>query len=137
MKTISKFALVLILITGTIGCKNNTTPESEAKTAEDASAQMITETPKSVEKIQGMPTISFKMDGELVEGEYPGTYIVFIPARKEASIISKTPKGQFNIIIDNVEGAGTFTIKGNSKNAAGLMMPSKMYEVKRTEHLLR
>ncbi len=132
MKTVSKLALVLLLITSTISCKNNTTPEVDAETAEDASAQMLTETPKPTNTQPGFGSLSFKMDGTLVEGTAPGTMAIYNPAKQEVNIRANTPKGLFAIIINKVEGTGTYTIKGTSNNGGGLMMTNKMYEVKKS-----
>ena len=132
MKTISKFALVLLLITTTIGCKNNTSPEAEAETAQDTTAQMLSETPPPAETKPGFATLSFKMDGTLIEGTAPSVMAIYVPAKKEVNIRASTPKGLFAIIIDKVEGTGTYTIKGTSSNGGGLMMTDKMYEVKKS-----
>ncbi len=132
MKTFNSLALVVLLLTFTVACKNGNSSEATSEVAADNTTQMLSETPKSVDKMPGMATLSFKIDGVLVESMFPGTYILFVPAKKEVNIMAKTSIGQFNIIIDNVEGTGSFTLKGNSKNGGGLMMPDKMYEVKKT-----
>lgn len=134
MKTISRFALVLLLITTIIGCKNTTTPEADAETAEDVSAQMITETPKPTATKAGFGSLSFKMDGTLMEATVPGAIAIYIPSTKEVDIRGNTLKGLFSILMDNVEGTGTYTIKGNSKSGAGLvnMNTQKLYEVKKS-----
>ena len=133
MKTISKFTLVLLLFTAAIACKNNTTPEADADAETDAEAnvQTITETPELTAP-EGAALLSFKMDGELVEGTFPSVMVIYIPAKKEVMIRGNTPQGLFSIIIDEVGGTGTYTIKGNSKSGAGIMMASKMYGVKKS-----
>ncbi|MEH6765028.1 MAG: hypothetical protein V7655_11060 [Aequorivita antarctica] len=132
MKTLSKFVLVILLFTAIIACKNNTSTEADAETATDTTAQMLSETPTPAETKPGFATLSFKMDGTLVEGTVPSVMAIFVPAKKEVNIRGNTPKGLFAVIIDNVQGAGTYTIKGTSANGGGIMMTDKMYEVKKS-----
>lgn len=132
MKTTSKFALAILLFTATIACKNNATTEEESETSEDTTAQMLSETPTPAETKPGFASLSFKMDGTLVEGTVPSVMAIYNPVKQEVNIRGNTPKGLFAVIIDKVEGTGTYTIKGTSNNGAGLMMTSKMYEVKKS-----
>ncbi len=132
MKTMSKFVLVILIITATIACKNNTSTETEAETTTETTAQMLSETPPPAEAKPGFASLSFKMDGTLVEGTVPGVMAIYAPAKREVNIRSNTPKGLFAIIIDKVEGVGTYTLKGTSSNGGGIMMTSKMYEVKKS-----
>lgn len=75
--------------------------------------------------------LTCKIDGVLLKAAFPGTMILFVPGKKEVNIWGKTPTGIISITMDNIETTGTYTILGNSKNGAGIMMGSKMYEVKK------
>lgn len=132
MKTLFKFTMVFLMIIATIACKNNTSTETQAETTADANSQMVTETPKPNDTKPGWASLSFKMDGTLVEATNPGTMAIFSPSKKEVNIRANTPKGVFSIIMGDVEGNGTYTVKNNSDNGAGLMMTSKMFEVKKS-----
>ncbi|MEO6348586.1 MAG: hypothetical protein ABIO60_11830 [Aquaticitalea sp.] len=132
MRSLSKLALALLLITATIACKNNTTTEADAETATNTNAQKITETHELTKTTAGFASMTFKMDGTLIEATGPGVMVIYVPTKKEVNIRGNTSKGLFAIIIDKVEGPGTFTIQGNSKSGAGLMMQAQMYEVKKT-----
>lgn len=72
-----------------------------------------------------------KVDGKLVKASDPGLMILYVPQKKEVTIWGKTSEGIISIIIDAVETTGTYTIKGNSKNGAGIQTKSFMYEVKK------
>ena len=58
--------------------------------------------------------------------------ILYVPKKKEVTIWGKTSDGIISIIIDAVETTGTYTIKGNSKNGAGIQTKSSLYEVKKS-----
>ena len=73
-----------------------------------------------------------KVDGKLLKASDPGIMILYVPKKKEVTIWGKTSEGIISIIIDAVETTGTYTIKGNSKNGAGIQTKSSMYEVKKT-----
>ena len=82
--------------------------------------------------VSGVGYLTCKVDGTPLQANYPGINILYVPGKKEVTIWGQTPTGLISIIIDNVESAGTFTIKGNSTNDAGIMLNSKMYAVKKT-----
>ena len=73
-----------------------------------------------------------KVDGKLLKASEPGLMILYVPKKKGVTIWGKTPEGMISIIIDAVETTGTYTIKGNSKNGAGIQTKSSMYEVKKS-----
>ncbi len=73
-----------------------------------------------------------KVDGKLLKASDPGLMILYVPQKKEVTIWGKTSEGIISIIIDAVETTGTYTIKGNSKNGAGIQTKTSMYEVKKT-----
>lgn len=84
------------------------------------------------ENVQATPALlECKMDGALIKGQYPGVHVIYVPAKKEVSIMGKTTEGMISIIIDSVSTTGTYIIEGNSKNGAGVMTKGAMYEVKK------
>lgn len=73
-----------------------------------------------------------KVDGKLLKASDPGLIILYVPQKKEVNIWGKTSEGIISIIIDAVETTGNYTIKGNSKNGAGIQTKTSMYEVKKS-----
>lgn len=130
MKTLLKITLLWIVLATSVSCKNSTSDSANLKTL-SASISNSETTIADVPITKG-GYLSCKIDGVLLEAGHPGFIIVYAPAKKEATIWGKTPTGIISMIIDNVESTGTFTIKGNSKNSAGIMSGTTMYEVKKT-----
>ncbi len=73
-----------------------------------------------------------KVDGKLLKASDNGLIILYVPQKKEVTIWGKTSEGLISIIIDAVDNTGTYTIKGNSKNGAGILTKSEMFEVKKS-----
>ncbi len=121
-------AILFVLISSFLH-KNGT---SEPTRQNAARAENLLETQKSESAHSEGGYLTCKVDGIPLKAAYPGTMILFAPAKKEVNIWGKTPTGIISITIDNVENIGTYTIKGTSKNGAGIMNGTKMYEVKKT-----
>lgn len=131
MKTTFRFSfLFIVLITG-IFCKNAPSTHAGAESSTATTVAWATETPKTDATNASGGYLTCKVDGVPLQAAYPSVMILYVPAKKEVNIWGKTPKGIISIIIDEVESTGTFTIKGNSKNAAGLLNDTQMYEVKK------
>lgn len=130
---IRKHSISLLLVVFIIGisCKNSPSTDVNANAA--AGTETTAKANNANNKQTSVGYFSCKVDGVLLEALYPpGTAILFSPAKKEVNIWGKTETGFMSIIMDNVESTGTFTIKGNSKNGAGIMSGTKIYEVKKT-----
>jgi hypothetical protein len=130
MITTNRLLLLLIVLISGISCKIGTS--AYAKQSASKTAEMVTELQKSDATNVSGGYLICKVDGIPLKAAYPGTIILYVPAKKEVNIWGKTPTGIISITIDDVETTGTFTIKGNSKNGAGIMSGSKMYEVKKS-----
>ncbi len=104
----------------------------EAARQNDPIVEIVAETQKSGTEQADGGYLTCKVDGVPLQAAYPGTMILFAPTKKEVNIWGKIPTGIISITIDNVENIGTYTIKGTSKNGAGIMNGTKMYEVKKT-----
>lgn len=130
MKTLLKITSLWIVLVASVSCQSNTSESANLKTLD--AAITTSETATADAPIASGGYLSCKVDGVLLEAAYPGIMILYVPAKKEANIWGKTPTGIISIIIDKVESTGTFTIKGNSKNGAGIMSGKTMYEVKKT-----
>ncbi len=132
MKTTFRISLLLIVLITGIFCKNATSTNAGAETSTATTVARVTETPKTdVPNVAG-GYFTFKMDGVPLQATHPGIMILYVPAKKEVNMWCKTPKGIFSITIDQVETTGTFIIKANSKNGAGIMSDTKIYQVKKT-----
>lgn len=125
MKSTLRISLLIIALFLGISCNNN--PNSNQQRIESSS-----DSQKSVNSSEEGGYLSCKMDGILIKADYPGIAVLYVPAKKEVNIWGKTPSGIISITIDNVESTGTFIIKGNSKNGAGIMSGPMMYEVKKS-----
>ncbi len=132
MKTVKTILFSMLLFTSILACKNEKSAESDSEAVSENSEQMQADAPKAMQAKPGFASLSFKMDGELVEGTIPGVMAIYNPAKNEVNIRGNTPKGLFAVIIDDVTGTGTYTIKGTSNSGAGVMMKTEMYEVKKT-----
>jgi hypothetical protein len=130
MHTTNKISL-LILLAALCSCKQTGSAEATAAPA-GAAPEVATQDASPATEKTGFPSLEFKMDGALVQGTTPGVMIDYIPAKKEVNIRANTPAGIFAILIDNVEGTGTYTIGKTSKNGAGIMGSSKAFEVKKS-----
>jgi hypothetical protein len=130
MKTnISLSFFILVLISG-IDCKivNSADVDKSMSTL----ARKRTELQQSASTKANTGYLTCKVDGIPLQAACPGAIMLYIPAKKENNIWGKTPTGIISITINNVETTGTYTIKGNSKNSAGIMSNSSMFEVKKS-----
>lgn len=126
-----RISLLLVVFIVGISCKNSASTDVNSSAA--TSTENAAKTNNANDKQTSVGYFSCKLDGVLLEALYPpGTAILFAPATKEVNIWGKTESGFMSIILDGVESTGTFTVKGNSKNGAGIMSGTKMYEVKKT-----
>jgi hypothetical protein len=130
MKIIYTIGLLFLVLISSVSFKNRSPEATTPKNT--AIVEIVSETLKSETKNAIGGYLTCKVDGSPLQAAYPGTMILFVPAKKEVTIWGKTPTGIISIIIDNVETIGTFAIKGNSKNGAGIMNGTKMFEVKKT-----
>lgn len=123
MKNLLKVLFVALLVLTNISC----TDSSQNATTSDANEQIK----GTVNELQ-QPFLECKMDGVLIKAILPGVMIIYNKEKKEGNIWGKTTEGIISIIMDEVEGPGTYTIKGNSKSGAGIIINKDMYEVKKT-----
>jgi hypothetical protein len=128
----TKYKNSLLLIVLFLGISIKSLNSADSKQYLISESDMARGNQKSVSDSTNAGYLSCKMDGVLLQASFPGGIILYVPSKKEVNIWGKTPTGIISITIDNVESAGTYTIKGNSKNGAGIMVNSKMYEVKKT-----
>ncbi len=125
-----RIAVFALLVAINISCKIDSS--KEVKLPEPLMEGQSPETQNSVSQKANFGYLSCKMDGVEIKAIQTGAMMLYVPDKKEINIWGKTDTGMISIIIDNVENTGTYTIKGNSKNGAGVMIGANMFEVKKS-----